>query len=446
MAQGTIFVISSFRLQPIFAFGEKDEHRPLAPIRLRLACFYWLSRHDVRMSAVQIRKPESKRGVALLQKGFRPFFVLAALHAVVMIPLWITVHQYGARPSEYFLPATWHAHEMVFGFSMAVIAGFLLTAVSNWTQRTTAVGVRLALLCLVWVLGRATPLLAEQLPSPVIAVTSLAFLPLLGFALAGPILGTKNRRNYGILAIIGALFVAQLVSHIGVLREDPIFEFLGPRLGVNLIVILMLVIAGRILPLFTRNATRHEGIRSTPWLDRASVVAALVVTATDVLFIGGVWATLFSSAAAVFALARTRHWGLSVALRTPLLWVLHFGYLFIPLGFALRAISAFAPAVGFSEALHAFTVGGIGTLTLGMMTRVALGHSGRALVAPKSMTAAFFLIIVGALLRIVGPIIGGPLLTASLHTAGTCWAIAFLLYLVRIAPILFQPRPDGASG
>lgn len=388
---------------------------------------------------------DAPRGSALLAKGFRPFFVLAALYAVVVLPVWILVYAGHLEVGSRMLPTTWHGHELVFGFAVAVIAGFLLTAASNWTKRVTATGGWLAALCLVWVAGRAAPWLAGALPDEAVAAISLAFLPLLAFAVGRPIVAARSRRNYGLVLVILALFLAQLATHLGALTGSIAWETTGPTLGVDLVIVVILVVGGRIIPLFTRNATKAEGIRNVPVADALSIGGALAVTVVDALMLGGAWLAAAAGVAAIGSAARMRHWGARHALREPLLWVLHVGYLFVPIGFALRATAVFVPRLGDPTALHALTVGAIGLLTLGMMTRVSLGHTGRPLRTPTSLTVAFVLLSLGALARVVGPLVPGAK-TASIHASGTLWALAFAIYLVRIGPSLFRPRPDGRPG
>ncbi|HJL18275.1 MAG TPA: NnrS family protein [Sandaracinaceae bacterium LLY-WYZ-13_1] len=392
------------------------------------------------------------RGFALFAKGFRPFFLLAALHAVVLLPAWILVYAGVWSVSDYLLPTAWHAHEMVFGFTVAVVAGFLLTAASNWTRRTTATGGWLAALCLAWLAGRAAPWLSGVLPPTAIAVASLAFLPLLAFAVGRVIVAARSRRNYGLVLVLAALFGAQLVTHLGQLRGAVLWQVVGPRVGVDLVVLLILVIGGRIIPLFTRNATKAEGITHAPWADRLSLAAAAAVALAD---LARLWPAglpidaLVGGASAVAAVAsawRMRRWGTRHAGREPLLWVLHGAYAFVPLGFALRAVAVFTPGLREATALHALTVGAIGGLTLGMMARVSLGHTGRMLRAPAAITVAFGLMFGAALVRVAGPLVGAGVGTPSIHLAGTAWALAFLLFLVRIGPSLFRPRPDGRPG
>lgn len=389
---------------------------------------------------------QHSRVAALFAKGFRPFFLLAALHAIVMLPLWLANHAGALEGTEYFRPSSWHAHEMVFGFSVAVIAGFLLTAVSNWTKKPTATSWLLGLLCVVWLLGRVAPFLAPHIPNVVTAALSLAFLPLLVVVLAKPIFEAGSRRNYGIVLALAALSAAQVVTHVGAIQGNYVWEMAGSKAGVYLVIVLILVVGGRVVPLFTRNATKDEGIRSIRALDLLSIASAVAVAVMDMAQVHHRWVGVAAAIAAVFSLGRAVHWGFRASLRVPLLWVLHLGYLFVPVGFGLRALSELVPLIGTSTALHALTAGAIGTLTLGMMVRVSIGHTGRPMVCPRVLTVAFVFMIAAACLRVIAPLVGGAGLSHMLYTSGVLWSLAFLIYLVRIGPILTKPRPDGRPG
>lgn len=391
---------------------------------------------------VQFRVKPAPSGFALFAKGFRPFFLLAALFAVAAVPLWLVARRGHLAVGEPLLPTVWHAHEMVFGFAAAVIAGFLLTAAANWTQRETLVGIGLAGLAAVWVAGRGALLLG--LDGRLSSALSLAFFPLLALAVGRPILLAKSRRNYGVVGLLALLFGAQALTHVGAHTGDVHLETLGPRLGLGLVVVLVLVIGGRIIPLFTKNATGAEDVRSVPWLDRASLGLALAVVALDALSVRGAALAIVAGLAALATAARAWRWGARHTLREPLLWVLHVGYAFVPLGFALRAAAVLTPAVDDSTALHAWTVGAIGTLILGIMTRVSLGHTGRPLRAGRVMGVAFALVPLAALVRVVGPLVGWH--ARSLDVSGALFALAFLVFLLRIGPLLFVARPDGKPG
>lgn len=387
----------------------------------------------------------STRGGAVLQKGFRPFFLLAALHAVVFVPLWLLVQAGVVGVGTYFIPTDWHAHEMVFGFSVAVVSGFLLTAAANWTKRETATGGLLLLLCLLWLAGRVTLVAAGGVPPALVAVVNLAFLPALAVVLGRVIFRAKSRRNYGIVLVLVALWIAQLVSHVGALEGDILLQRRGVRLGIGLILVLIAVIGGRVIPLFTGNATGAE-VRRHPKLDVAAIAGVVVCAVADTWLLVGPALGVIMGVTAVLTALRARHWGLRQAFGDPLLWVLHVGYLCLPLGLSLRALAVWVPAVQASAALHVLTVGCIGLLTLGMMVRVALGHTGRPIRSSSLMTLAFVLLVVATVTRVVGPLLGGSMSTSMIHLAGTAWPLAFILYLLSIGPMLLRPRVDGRPG
>jgi uncharacterized protein involved in response to NO len=341
---------------------------------------------------------------------------------------------------------TWHAHEMVFGFAVAVIAGFLLTAVGNWTQRETAVGPRLLGLAALWLAGRAAFVVAPVLPAALVSAVDLAFLPALAVAVGRPIVQAKSRRNLVMLGALAALWLADLAIHLDALGVLPGWRRRGSLAAVDVVVAVILIMAGRVLPMFTRNATRRASVRSVPALDAVALASFAPVLLCDAAGVTSGVAPIAAGVAAVLTLARTVHWGARHSLREPLLWILHAGYLWIPIGLALRAAAAVTPTVPASAATHALTVGAIGSLTLGMMARVSLGHTGRALAVPRSIAAAFVLVTLAALLRVAVPIAAPALYPAALQVVGALWTLAFGAYVVVYAPMLLAPRPDGKAG
>jgi uncharacterized protein involved in response to NO len=382
---------------------------------------------------------------ALLAKGFRPFFLLAAALAVVALPIWLVAFAASLDVLAYLGPMYWHAHEMVFGFATAVIAGFLLTAIGNWTGRDTAVGPALGLLALLWLSGRVALLAADALPRGLAAGIDLAFLPALVIACARPIVATKNRRNYGFVVMLSALWLANLGVHLGALGIRPEWLRLGNLVGIDLVIIAIVLMAGRVVPMFTRNATKVDSIRNIPLLDRAAVASVVLLTLLDAASLDVRAATAVAGLAGILTLARTAFWGARHTLAHPLLWVLHLGHAFIPLGLLLRAAAALTPAIPSSSSLHALTAGAIGAVTLGMMTRVGLGHTGRMLAVPRVVSGAFALLLVGAALRVVAPFFLAPYITL-VTIAGVLWTAAFAIYLASYAGALASPRVDGKPG
>ena len=382
----------------------------------------------------------------LAAKGFRPFFLLAGLFATLVVPLWLLVIDGTVQISTYLDPINWHAHEMVFGFAVAVIAGFLLTAVGNWTKRETATGLPLLGLAALWIAGRVLITVSHPLPPWVVAVVDLSFLPALAIVIARPLIATRNHKNLVMVAILAALFAANLMVHLDALGVLPGWRRRGDLLGVDVLVLVILVIAGRVLPMFTRNATGVEGIASSPRLDRLVLGAMAIYVVLDLAAPGLALTPAWGVLVAVLAIARSWHWGAKYSWRSPLLWVLHAGYLWIPIGLVLRGVAAVTPVVSPQIATHALTIGAIGTLTLGMMARVALGHSGRMLVAARPIVVAFALALLAALVRATGAALGVQSYRSTLIAAGLIWTAAFALYLVVYAPILVSPRSDGKAG
>lgn len=392
--------------------------------------------------------PSETRRPALLAKGFRPFFLLAAAFAVVALPVWLLA--FGAAGSlnvaPYLGAMYWHGHEMVFGFAVAVIAGFLLTAASNWTKRETLVGAPLGALAVLWLLGRVAMLFADALPRGLAAAVDLTFLPALAIACARPILAARSRRNYGFVVLLGALWLANFGVHLGALGVRPEWLRMGNLVGVDLVILAIVLMSGRVVPMFTRNATRAEGIRNLPWLDRAALVGVAAVALCDALGVDARVSAVVAGLAGAAALARTAYWGARHTAGHPLLWILHAGHAFIPLGLLLRAASVVSAQVPSASALHALTAGGIGALTLGMMTRVGLGHTGRMLAVPRSVAIGFGSLLSGAAIRVLAPFAPVSSYVVLVSIAGVLWAAPFAIYLAAYAAPLASPRVDGRPG
>ena len=395
----------------------------------------------------ELPEPASRPEVAIAAKGFRPFFLLAAAFAAAIVPLWLLVLAGVTRPTSYLDPVLWHAHEMVFGFAVAVIAGFLLTAVGNWTQRETLVGAPLLALAALWVAGRVAVYFAAALPAGLPAVIDLAFLPALTVVIVRPLVAARNHHARTMPFVLVALFAANVVVHLealGVLAAES-----GRRaclVAVDIVVFVILAIAGRVFPMFTRNATGVESIRSSRTLEALTLVAMVMLAVLDAVIGESMAAAIASGAVGVIAAARAWHWRTARVAQHPLLWILHVGYAWVPVGLMLRTLAALHVGFPSSLATHALTIGAIGSLTLGMMARVALGHTGRPLVAPRPMVWAFGAVTLAACARVLGPLLVPRAYMFTLVVAGALWTMAFLVYLLVYAPILFSPRIDGRAG
>lgn len=383
---------------------------------------------------------------ALLAKGFRPFFLLAAGYGAGALVIWLLALNGAVDLGAYFGGMYWHAHEMIFGFTLAVIAGFLLTAIGNWTGIETAVGVPLAALVGLWMLGRVAVLFASTLPYGLAAVIDLAFLPVLVLVCARPVFASASRRNYQFVAMLAALFLANLGMHLGALGIAPLWVRRGAWVGVDVITLMIIVMSARIVPMFTRNATGIESIRNLPSLDNGAALVALSVLVFDVSAANEAAAVVLSVAAGVLVAARSVTWGTRHTLRHPLLWVLHAGHALVALGLVLRGVAFVEPRLTPGAALHALTAGGIGLMTLGMMARVSLGHSGRQLKVGSAMVLSFAMVLVSALVRVVGPLFGLSAYLPSMMLAGSLFAVGFAIYFVVYLPMLMAPRVDGKPG
>lgn len=392
--------------------------------------------------------PENRSAgsVALFALGFRPFFLAAGLSAVVLIGAWVAVLRGTTLPTAYDPaggPMGWHAHEMLFGYVTAVIAGFLLTSVRNWTGLATPTGPKLAGLVALWLAGRIAPLLPASIPAAWTAGLDLAFLPALATTLAIPLLRRGMTRNLVFVPILLALAAANLLFHLQVLGVAATGR-MGLLLAVDLIVLLITILGGRVLPFFIDRALPDASPASRPRLDAlcvASVIALLVLR-----LLGADEALRpVAALAAVLHAARLAGWHDPGIWSTPLLWVLYLAYAWLVVGFAMTALSGVAPHLA-PLALHAFTAGAMGSMTLGMMTRVSLGHTGHPLVASHAAALSFAAIILAGLARVLAPAFAPGLYHDLITLAGATWIAAFLPFLVAFMPILTRPRPDGRPG
>jgi uncharacterized protein involved in response to NO len=335
---------------------------------------------------------------------------------------------------------------MLFGFTSAVIAGFLLTAGANWTNRAVTTPRSLAFLLLVWLLGRVV-FFVPGLPPALVATVDLAFLPCVALVLSRAFIAAKSRRNFPFLAMLtlmtlaNALIHAEALQGIGSTAQQswPLPYHIGQNLALFVITLMMLVMGGRVIPMFTRNATKAS-VEATSRLDRVGLALFLFTVALDLMQISGhLVAGLWLLCGAV-QLARMRYWG-TLHAKAPLLWILHWGHAAIGGSFVLYGLAKWS-LVPAAAATHLLTVGGIGGLCLGMMTRVSIGNSGRMLIAPKSMSLSFYLLALTTLVRVFVPIFSPQWTVLSYQVSGASWTVAFLLLLTFGMPIWWKPRAD----
>lgn len=386
----------------------------------------------------------AKHGPAILAYGFRPFFLLAGLFAAIAMPLWIGALLGGWKVGGSAGPLQWHAHEMLFGYATAALGGFILTAVPNWTGRLPVSGMPLLALVGLWLAGRVAMLAPDVLGSEVTGVIDGSFLPALAFVVGREVVAGKNWKNLRVLFGIGALATANLGFHFGApfgLEAPTVL-----RLAVGLYVVLIAHIGGRIVPSFTRNYLVKAAAARLPRpfgrLDSAALLATVLAMGYWSVVPEGWLTALLCAAAALLQAIRLARWRGEATLREPLLAVLHIGYGFVPIGqaaLALAALGLLAPAA----ALHLLTVGAIGLMTLGVMTRASRGHTGRAMSASRTTTAAYAALLAAALLRPVADLFP-DLFEAALAISALCWIAAFLLFITEYAPILLSPSAREA--
>lgn len=382
-------------------------------------------------------------GYAPFALGFRSFFLAAGVYAVLMMGLWLGVLQGWLKTGD-LSPAIWHGHEMLFGFAVAVIAGFLLTAAQNWTGIRTPSGPPLAALFLLWLAGRLS-FLIPGLPVGWVALIDLAFLPVLALTLAWPIMKAKQLSNAPFPILLLVLAAANALVHLDGLGWTSGTARLGLHLAAYVVVTIIVVMGGRVIPSFTDNKlrTRARRWKTIEWLVPVATLSALI---TALLAPDSRVTALLAAIAAGVHFTRLAGWYTHKFWSEPLLWILHLGYAWIALGFALLALSAAGMTTAASSALHAFTVGGIGALTLGMMARVSLGHTGRMLEPVPLMTLAFVAINLAALIRVALPLIFPAIYMQGIVASGLLWMTAFGLFAAIYTPILLRPRVDGKPG
>ncbi|MFO1164686.1 MAG: NnrS family protein [Paracoccus sp. (in: a-proteobacteria)] len=387
----------------------------------------------------------------LFKAGWRVFFLAAGVWAVISVAIW-TVWLTGLAQGDSITgvaPQLWHAHEMIFGYAAATLGGFFLTAVPNWTGAKAAPERFVMLVAGLWLAGRLAVCLAGMLPAAVVAAVDLAFLPVLAAKVLTQLMARPKAQNMMFLLLITMTWIGNLLVHLEWMGLADT-EWQGLRGGLLAICAMIAVLGGRITPAFTRNAMLRAGIDETRmpvshrWLDLPGSVLpvllalAVLVGAPDAL--SGTLAVL----AGLFAAARLTGWRALALPGEPIVWALHLGYGLLALGLAVwgLALLGLGSELG---ALHILGIGAIGGMTLAVMSRASLGHSGRALIAPLPVAIAYGLIPVAVALRWAGSAFPASFYLPGMIGAGLVWCLAFALYLGALGPIFFAPRPDGGA-
>ena len=384
----------------------------------------------------------------LLRLGFRPFFLAGALFSIACLIPWGLYLLNGTALSPYGGMLWWHMHEMVFGFSSAIIAGFLLTAVQTWTGIPGIKGLPLAALLLLWLAGRLLLVTPGNVPPLMIALIDCAFPLVTALLMARYVIRVKMWRNLVFTPVLLLMSLASARMYYGQMSGDYSHVTGGAYGGVFLITLLMVVLGGRVIPFFTAKGTGTLQAERRKWVEACAIIPLMIVA---LLVVSGLsellpWLVALCAAITLTAnLIRFLSWRSLLTLGTPLLWSLHGAYAFILLGLLLTVMHYAGLPVPATAMIHALTLGGIGGLILAMMARVSLGHTGRPLVTGKPMALAFFLILMAAIVR----------LSAGLLTTGTVlawlssivlWVSAYGIFFIVYLPMLSKARVDGAPG
>jgi len=385
---------------------------------------------------------------ALFRLGFRPLFLVAALFAVVSMLVWMAELVFSIK----FIPVSispvyWHSHEMIYGYALAVIAGFLLTAVRNWTNIQTLHGWALFVLVLLWLLARIVILIPSEQALFVSLLLDNMFILYLSVALTIPVVKAKLWKNIAVVSKIYFILIGNVIYSLGMLGLLHDGQRIGIYIGLYMVLSLILVLSRRVMPMFIERGVGYSvTLKNHTWVDISCFVLFLIFAVTDIFFVTP--ALTASLAAALCVLHAIRLWGWYThgLWKKPLLWVLYVGYGWMIVAFALKAL-AFLVGIPASLAIHAFTVGGIGMMTLGMMSRISLGHTGRDIMNPPTgVSLMFLMLLVGAVIRVVLPMLFPDDYQLWIALSQGFWIVCFALFVYLYAVILLRPRLDGRWG
>lgn len=392
---------------------------------------------------IEMAIPRTRPGKypAVLSYGFRPFFLLGALHAGASIVFWLPLFYGVVETASVFTPVDWHIHEMLFGYLAAIVTGFLLTAIPNWTGRLPVQGLPLLGLVILWLAGRVAVAFSSKIGWSAAAIIDCAFLLAVALAAATEIVAGRNWRNLKVVVPVSVLFVANAVFHLEAQYQG--VSDISRRLGMAAAIVLITVIGGRIIPSFTRNwlVRENPGRLPVPFnsLDTTIIIVSALALAAWT-FAPGLAATGWVMiCASGLNLVRLSRWAGDRTLKDPLVMVLHVAYLFIPFGFLLGGLQVLLPGVFVPAAgLHAFGVGAIGSMTLAVMTRATLGHTGRELHAGSGTCTIYVFVALAALVRVAAAFL--PDMSVLVDTSAALWALAFLGYVAIFGAMLVKPK------
>jgi len=382
-------------------------------------------------------------GPALFALGFRPFFLLAGVSAILLIVTWLMMLSAKLSPSQYYGFYGWHGHEMLFGYTAAIISGFLLAAVRNWTGAKTPDGPPLMILALIWLAGRLLPLFDSSLPGVMIAVVDMAFLPAVALAIKPALWQGEQKTNRIFVPLLLVMGIANLLVHLEALGIAQTAQQ-GLSGMLYLVVLLITLLGGRVIPFFTETAVAGHQATRNDTLEKVAMGSFVILVLEQIIYpvneITGVLALIVGVTQAL----RMVGWYTPKIWQKPILWVLYTGLGWIVVGMLMMAAASFT-AVPANLATHALTLGGIGILTYGMMSRVTLGHTGRPIEPSRWISIGFIIINIAAFARVIGPLLSDNY-TMWLHLSSTLWCLAFLIFCIIYLPMLIKPRLDGKVG
>jgi uncharacterized protein involved in response to NO len=402
----------------------------------------------MQSNAPTIERPKAKQ-YALFAYGFRPFFLGAALQAVVAIPLWLLALEGLGADFHGMQPLQWHIHEMLFGFVGAAAAGFVLTAVPNWTTRRGYFGPPLMALFALWLAARITINPFITVPLWVPFLFDVFFIPALIGLILPSLVRSRNRKNYMIAGMLGLYGLANILCWLELMGWAHGTWDSGVTLGFDLVLLLVTVIGGRIVPSFTSSSLHRQGVEIqlpvNTWLDRAAILLTALLLFAHQFSDGNIAVAGIAAAAAVAHTIRWIRWQGWRTFDDPLLWILHVAYLWIPIALCLQVTFLLTGSVYASAWRHAYSAGVFSCMIMAVMSRAALGHTGRPLVAAKTMVFGYIALIFAGICRVLAPAFSENY-QMVIDIAGGLWMLAFGIYLFIYTPILIKPRIDGRPG
>lgn len=395
------------------------------------------------MPLIQLDQPDTTRIPPILRLGFRPFFYLAGLSGILLMTVWVYSFFSGFSPSPHYHAILWHAHEMVFGYAAAAVAGFLLTAVKNWTGIQTLRGYWLGEIVTLWLAARILPFMDIH---PLFAASvSVAFFPFLAIAIGKPLITSQNKANWLFIPAMLLIGVGDLVFQLSILGLISIPPMTGIYFSLHMIIILIVLMGGRVIPFFISRSTNTEIpplSRTLEILTYLSLTLWLVFSV--VINVGEILTASIAGFAAIMQAFRLFRLHVRKLWSVPMLWILYLGYCWITVGLLLQAFDPWLPSLP-SVSIHALTSGAIGMITLGMMSRVSLGHTGRQITHTGLLLMAFILMAATPVIRVIWPLLLIEHYPYTIMVSGTLWICAFLLFTVIYTPVLWKARIDGKN-